>query len=237
VESINYTALELIRCGRPVDRVEFLAAMVASKRVFDLGALDETALEQKQGSGRWLHAELCRTAEWVVGIDNSARLPREGITTADNGRIVHEDIFNLSSVISEFGKPHVLVAGELIEHLPSTMQWLRSLKENHLLEGAELVFSTPNACSWYNTLVGLAGRESTHPDHLQIYSYKTLRTLFDRSGLTLQALTPYHARFDEMRQSSSGVKRGAVVAFQGVVNVLETVSPLLSGGWIGRATI
>lgn len=237
MESMNYTALEPIRCGRPVDRVGSIAKMVASKRIFDLGALDETAVEQKQGSGRWLHAELCRTAEWVVGVDNSARLPPEGLTTADNGRIIRADIFNLSPVIEEFGKPQALVAGELIEHLPSTMEWLRSLKENSLLEGAELIFSTPNACSWYNTLVGLVGRESTHPDHLQIYSYKTLCTLFDRSGLNLQTLTPYHARFDEMRHSSSGLKRGAVVAFQEAVNVLEKVSPLLSGGWIGRAII
>lgn len=237
MKSINYTALEPIRCGKPVDRVGFLAKAVASKRIFDLGALDETALEQKLGNGRWLHAELCRTAEWVVGVDNSERLPPEGMTTADNGRIIHADIFDLSPVVAEFGKPDVLIAGELIEHLPSTLQWLKSLKENRLLEGAELVFSTPNACSWYNVLIGLAGRESTHPDHLQIYSYKTLRTLFDRSGLTLQALTPYHARFDEMRQSSSGPKRGAVIAFQSIVNVLETISPVLSGGWIGRATI
>lgn len=237
METLQYKALEPIRCGRPVDRVTFLAETVVSKRVFDLGALDETALEQKQDNGRWLHAELCRTAEWVLGVDNSSRLPKDGMTTASNGRIIHADIFDLAPVVTEFGKPHVLVAGELIEHLPSTLEWLQSLKRNRLLDGVELVFSTPNACSWYNAMIGVAGRESTHADHLQIYSYKTLRTLFDRSGIDLKDLVPYHARFDEMRQSSTGLKRSAVTAFQGLVNLLETVSPMLSGGWIGRATI
>ncbi len=237
MQTIQYHALERIRTAGPVDRVQTLSEWVRAKRILDLGALDETALEQKRGNGRWLHAQLCSSAREVLGIDNSDRLPPEGLRTAINGSIVQGDIFDLHGAIEAFGVPDVLVAGELIEHLPDTLGWLRSLRDNPRLSGVDLVFSTPNACSWYNAAIGLAGRESTHQDHLQIYSYKTLRTLFDRAGLNLTELRPYHARFDEMRETSRGARRAAVTLFQGGINLLELAFPMLSGGWVGQARI
>jgi hypothetical protein len=109
------------------------------------------------------------------------------------------------------------------------------MKAAGTLAGAEFVFSTPNACSWHNVLIGLTGRESTHPDHLQIYSYKTLRTLFDRAGIELEQLVPYHVRFDEMIAASRGPARLAVQAFRAGTQVLEYMAPMLSGGWVGVA--
>lgn len=237
LETLNYSALERIRVVRPVDRLEFISAQVHAKRVFDLGALDETAIDAKRGTDNWLHARLCETASSVIGIDNSRLLPVEGLNTVNGGLIIHADIFDLGSVVERYGKPDIVVAGELIEHLSDTEAFLRSLKETSALQGTDFVFSTPNACCWHNFLIGLAGNESMHKDHLQIYSYKTLRTLFDRSGIDLRALVPCHARFPEMLEEARGLKRMAVRGFQGMVNGLEFVTPVLSGGWVGVARL
>jgi hypothetical protein len=237
MQKLAYTALESISLPRTVQRLEYIEKRVQGKKVFDLGALDETAIDSKKEKGSWLHARLCAAATEVVGIDNSELVPPAGLTTAGNGRIIKADIFDLMPVVQEFGAPQVIVAGELIEHLTDTLGWLRSLKSNPALAGAELIVSTPNACSWHNFLVGLAGRESTHPDHLQIYSYKTLRTLFDRSGIELLELVPYHVRFDEMLEGSRGVRRLSVSVFQGAINILERFTPALNAGWIGVARI
>ena len=148
MQALQYRALERIRTPRPVDRVKTLSGWALGKRILDLGALDETALEQKQGNGRWLHAELCGSAREVLGIDNSEKLPADGLVTAPNGRIIKGDIFDLGGVLEEFGTLDALVAGELIEHLPDTLGWLLSLRGNRRLSGVELMFSTPNACSW-----------------------------------------------------------------------------------------
>lgn len=237
MHKLAYTALESIRAPRPVQRLDHLQSLATDAIVFDLGALDETAMESKKSRGNWLHARLCGTATRVVGIDNSRLVPADGLVTAGNGQIINADIFELAPLLERFGKPDMIMAGELIEHLPNTLEWLGTLKRCPGLAGVQLVFSTPNACSWHNALIGLAGRESTHPDHLQIYSYKTLRTLFDRSGIQLQQLLPYHARFDEMLESSQGLARTAVRGFQGMVNLLEFCSPAMSAGWIGIARI
>lgn len=237
MQALNYTALELVSVPRPRDRLEQIEALAQDKRVFDLGALDETAYASKQDNGRWLHARLCAVARDVLGIDNSALVPPEGLQTRPNGRIVNADIFALSSSVELYGRPDLIVAGELIEHLPDTLAFLRSLKVSPELAGVELVFSTPNACSWHNVAIGLLGRESTHQDHLQIYSYKTLRTLFDRAGIELLSLQPYGARFDEMIERSGGAARVAVKCFQSAINALEWTTPMLSAGWVGVARI
>ena len=237
LQALRYTALEQVRVPRPVDRLAMLASQVRGRGVFDLGALDETAIDAKRGDDNWLHARLCREAAWVVGIDNSTRLPAEGMETAANGKIIHADICDLGPVVERHGRPDVIVAGELIEHLPDTEGFLRSLRANAALRGASFVFSTPNACCWHNALVGLAGRESMHQDHLQIYSYKTLRTLFARADIELESLTPCYARFQEMIGGTRGLAKLGVRGFQGVVNGLEYAFPMLSAGWVGIARL
>lgn len=237
MQALNYTALEAIRVPRPVDRLAYLEGRVIGKRVFDLGALDETAFASKQESGDWLHARLCARAAEVIGIDNSALVPDGGLDTVHGGRIIRADILDLHPVLDAHGIPDVIVAGELLEHLPDTQAFLASLRANVRLVGAELAFSTPNACCLHNVLVGLAGRESMHVDHLQIYSYKTLRTLFGRAGIELIELVPCHARFSEMTKSVTGIKRSSVMAFERLVNVLESAAPMLSAGWVGVARL
>lgn len=237
LQTLHYTALEKVSFPRPVDRLAFISDQVKGKRVFDLGALDETACDARFSSDNWLHARLCVNALNVVGIDKSNRLPAGGMATANSGRIIHADIFDLGPVIELYGRPDVIVAGELIEHLANTSAFLDSLKANSALRGVELVFSTPNACAWHNVLIGLARRESMHADHLQIYSYKTLRTLFTRSDIDLLELVPYHVRFTEMIHNASGLARLGVTGFQGFVNTLESLAPMLAAGWVGIARL
>ena len=237
LQSIDYTALERIGLARPVDRLAYLENAAKGKIVFDLGALDETAYQAKRQTENWLHARLYRSAARVVGFDNSALVPSEGLETNPNAKIINSNIFDLDAAIIKYGKPDIIIAGELIEHLPNTTQLLMSLKGNPALTSVEFIFSTPNACSWYNLFLGLFNRESTHQDHLQIYSYKSLRTLFKNSGLELTSLQPYHTKFHEMIEGSSGLKRYTVIAFEKLVNSLEFFTPILSGGWIGRTRI
>lgn len=237
LQPLEYTALEKIRIRRPVDRLGFLEEQVSGKRVFDLGALDETAYASKLASDNWLHARLCMRAASVIGIDNSRLVPDEGLDTPHGGRIIRADISELDSILETYGVPDVIVAGELIEHLPDTVAFLASLRANPRLDGVEFVFSTPNAACWHNMLVGLIGRESMHVDHLQVYSYKVLRTIFSRADVELLELLPCYARFPEMIGSSTGIRRAGAAAFQRLVNILEFATPLLSAGWVGVARL
>jgi hypothetical protein len=203
--------------------------------VLDLGSMDETAWAAKRGRGTWLHEEIASSALAVDGIDNSELVPTEGLRTGPNSAIRRGDITDPALLVAALAHaPEVVVIGELIEHLENPLQFLKRLAAIERLAGRTVILSTPNATALHNVLVGLAQRESTHHDHLCIFSYKTLATLCTRAGFREWEILPYYSRFTEMQERHSGVLRLTVRATQRLVNLFEWLFPLLSFGYIVR---
>lgn len=235
---LAYTPLERLRVARPVDRIKYIASACAGRRVLDLGAMDETAWKSKRGRGTWLHEEIAKVAREVDGVDNSAMVPATGLATAANARIRRGEIMELRPLVSALTDlPDVVVAGELIEHLESPLQFLRQFRQMPQLSGRTLILSTPNATALHNVLIGSAGRESTHHDHLCILSFKTLTTLCLRSGFREWHIVPYYSRFTEMQERHTGLGRLGVRVVERVVNGFEWAFPLLSFGLIVRVVL
>jgi hypothetical protein len=230
---LRYTPLERLNVPRPVDRLDFVAEACRGRDVLDLGAMDETAFAQKRGKGTWLHERIAAVAHAVLGVDSSAAVPDEGIRTAPNARIVRGEVDRLDALLdaNDF-QPDVVVAGELIEHVPNPFAFLQALKGSPRLAGRTLVLTTPNATAVHNVAVGLLSRESTHRDHLCILSYKTLNTLCARAGLQAWELVPYRSAFVEMRARNAGLRGALVAAGEHAINAVEWMFPLLSFGWI-----
>jgi len=231
MEHLEYTAVERLTCPRPVDKLDWVTDLCRAKRVLDLGAYDETAVDLKEGTGWWLHGRLFEVASAVVGVDNSPLLPAEGLRTSERSRIVPGDILHLEDVALD-EPPEVVVAGELIEHVPDPVRFLQGLAGDPRFHGATAVITTPNASAFHNFFLGVFRRESTHHDHVAIHSYKTLNTLCRKAGLHEWQLIPYRARFSEMVLRSSKAARVGVLGFERFVNAVEWAFPLLSGGWI-----
>ena len=230
---LRYEPLERLSVPRPVNRIGFVAAACRGKRVLDLGAMDETAVESKRGRGTWLHEAISATASRVIGIDSSLAVPESGLVTGTNAEIRRGDVMAIEAWLEANAFiPEVVVAGELIEHLPNPLQFLRSLSAIDRLRGATLILTTPNATAVHNVAVGLLSRESTHHDHLCILSYKTLNTLCQRAGFAAWDIVPYRAAFTEMRERNHGLRRALVATGENVVNVVEWLFPLLSFGYV-----
>lgn len=237
-QPLRYLPLEALPVGRPVDRIPYIAAACAGLHVLDLGAMDETAWNTKRGQGAWLHEEIARTARQVDGIDNSELIPATGLVTGANATIRRGDINDPERLTAELDQvPDIVVAGEIIEHLENPLGFLRRLAQTRQLVGKTVILSTPNATALPNVLIALARRESAHPDHLCIFSYKTLTTLCHRAGFTDWEIVPYFSRFSEMQLRHAGLSRLAIRAVQVAVNGLEWLFPLLSFGYIVRARI
>jgi 2-polyprenyl-3-methyl-5-hydroxy-6-metoxy-1,4-benzoquinol methylase len=233
VTPLRYTPLERVVLPRPADRVAWVAEQCRGKAVLDLGCLDETALV-KEGTQHWLHGRIAQSARCVTGIDSSSKLPREGVITGPRSRIIHGDVNALDGETMRALDVDVIVAGELIEHLPDTGHFLRQLKA--LFPGRELIATTPNATSLANVILAALSRESAHEDHLQIYSYKTLHTQCLRARFESWTILPYHVRFTEMILRSRGIKRSLLQASERVINAAEYCAPMLSGGLILHVT-
>jgi len=235
---LRYEPFERLHVARPVDRLVYVAKACEGRKVLDLGAMDETAHAAKSGRGTWLHERIAAVATCVVGVDSSSLMPPEGIETGPNARIVRGDVMRLDEwfVVNDF-QPDIVVAGEVIEHVDNPLAFLRGLASIERLKGRVLLLTTPNATACHNVAVGMLSRESTHHDHLCILSYKTLNTLCSRAGLASWEILPYRAAFTEMRARNRGLRGAVVAAGEQVVNGIEWLFPLLSFGFVVRATI
>ncbi|MGH1541024.1 MAG: methyltransferase domain-containing protein [Arenicella sp.] len=232
MQSLSYTALEKIDVKKPVDRIGYICENAINKYVLDLGALDETAYEHKLNTEYWLHQRIAQQARFVRGVDSSELVTDQGLTPCDNSVIQRGDVYQLQPVIDEHGVPDLIVAGELIEHLPNSLQFLQSLKDIKALQGTRFIFTTPNACSLHNGIIGLFKRESTHIDHLTILSFKTLNTLCQRAGFQSWQCRPYYMKFPEMISKTQGFAHWSTRGFEKAINLGERLFPLLSGGWV-----
>lgn len=228
MKSLAYTPLEPLVVKRPVRRAQYVAGCCRDRVVLDLGCRDETALA-KCDTPHWLHGEIVKVAKRVIGIDNSKEVPPEGIQSGPNARIERGDVNQLEAVVKDTDID-VVVAGELLEHLPEPLAFLRQLRR--LYAGRELVLTTPNATSVSNALLALACRESNHHDHLQIFSVKTLNTLCLRTGFQDWEILPYHVYFSEMILRSKGIRRLLLKTAERMVNLTESLFPMISGGLI-----
>jgi hypothetical protein len=233
-----YEPLERLKVSSPVDRIRFIRTSCRGKKVLDLGAMDETAFQSKRGSGCWLHEEIAAVASQVVGIDSSPLVPDGGLSTAPNAVIFKGSISNLGEWFegNDF-RPEIVVAGELIEHLENPLAFLREIKSIDALQEKTMILTTPNATAAHNCLISLLNRESTHHDHLAIFSFKTLSTLCARAGFQGWVIQPYFSRFTEMKLRNRGARRAIVAGGELAINGVERLFPLTSFGFVVTLTI
>ncbi|MEX6688802.1 methyltransferase domain-containing protein [Danxiaibacter flavus] len=231
---LHYTPTEKLTVKRPVDRIKYLRDACINKKVLDLGCYDETALV-KEDTGNYLFGEISKVSALHVGVDNSKLLINGGITYSDTVRIMYGDIYNLDKLDLHHIDFDVIIAGELIEHLPNTLVFFENLKKQ--FAGKRLICSTPNATSLHNMILSLIKRESAHIDHVQVYSYKTLNTLCKLAGFSSWQIIPYHVKFSEMILNAKGGKKQVVKICERIVNGFERIFPMTGGGYIIDITI
>jgi len=227
--NLNYRPLEKIKVKNPVHRIPYIVRHARNKRVLDIGCWDETALFKK-GTGHLLHEEISRVASYVTGIDNSSKIPDEACVVNKNAKIIKMDACNMDKKLFENNDFDLIVAGEIIEHLSDTTYFFLSLKNNYA--GKQLICTTPNAFYIGNLLLGVFKRECAHPDHLLLYSYKTLNTVCKKACFSEWEIIPYHVYFTEAICKAAGIWKFMLIISERFVNSIECIFPLLSGGLI-----
>lgn len=167
-------------------RLILFAPYVQGKEVLDVGCVDHdlgTSLRPD-----WLHAQLCRVARRVVGLDVLAEEVRElGLR---GFRVVqgNAETFSLGERFD------VIVAGELLEHVSNVGAFLDGARR-HLRPGGRLLVTTPNAFALGNVLrivraaVGFPIRDN--PEHTHWYDDQTLRQLLARHGFIIERLQAF----------------------------------------------
>lgn len=172
-----------------VDRVAHLAGMARGRRVVHVGFADRGYRGMQERSGTWLHAHLDRAATSLVGLDLS---PDDVAAAVADGYEAHVVDCTDPAAVAALGlaPAQLVLAGEVIEHLDRPGDLFAALGPL-VAPGGLLVVTTPNAYGWLNVAASLLRREINHPDHVCMFTQRTLTALAARHGWRHEATAVY----------------------------------------------
>jgi 2-polyprenyl-3-methyl-5-hydroxy-6-metoxy-1,4-benzoquinol methylase len=211
------------------DRFAWLADAVRERRVAHVGFADvgcEVSGPEHRG---WLHERLAASAREIVGLDLS---PDAVAAARADGWEAHAVDCTDPSAVRALGLPRFecVVLGEVIEHVDNAGGLLDGMRELVEPDGL-LVVTTPNARRFTDCLYALAGRELVHPDHVAIYSARTLQSLLVRRGWQVVSTLSYVNPPAGRRARSP--KEFALLRAQALGRLLaRTVAPFVGDGLI-----
>lgn len=179
----DYSQLQMVHrlpSASLVDRFEFLSRLTAGRRVVHIGFVDAGCQSMNEQAGTWLHEHLAVSARELVGID----LDQAGV---DDARTRGYEAYAINCCDADAVRAagiepaEVVVAGEVIEHLDDPGSFFEGI---HALvaPGGSLVVTTPNATGLVNTFALLGNFEVNHPDHVAMFTSRTLDAMLGRHG-------------------------------------------------------
>lgn len=211
------------------DRIGWIADAVRGSTVAHLGYADIGCERSRAVDGTWLHGRLESSALRLVGLDLAP-----GSLSADAGATseTHEvDCTDPDAVASlGLGEFDWVVAGELIEHVDNPGGLLDATAQL-CAPGGTLLISTPNARRLMDVVHAALGREILHPDHVALYSVRTLAVLLARHGWRVEETLVY---LNPRPSARPGKLRHALLrlAYEAERALVRSVSPYLADGLV-----
>jgi len=177
---------DLVKFTRPL-RAKFLNMsrldLVASRhkanmRILHMGCADSGLFYERMKKKDLFHLKLIERfgQNLVYGIDYD----KEGLALLRKAG-VDNLFFGDATSIDLQERFDIVFAGEIIEHVPNPGQLLDNIK-HLLIDGGELIITTPNAYFYWSFLFYVFGYESIHPDHNCVFSSTSLQTLLTKRG-------------------------------------------------------
>lgn len=166
--------------AKVVERIDYLCEQARGRRVIHVGFVDTGCRDMQEAAGTWLHAHLERVATSLVGIDVNEVGVKEAVEAGYEAYAI--DCRDREALEAAGVEPaQLVIAGEVIEHLDDPGGFLAGL-HNLVAPGGMLVITTPNAYGLFNVFASLALREINHPDHVVMFTWRTLANMAARHG-------------------------------------------------------
>lgn len=168
------------------NRKNYVAEYCRGKKVLHIGCVDAGLTKERINRQEHLHLMLMESAQKVWGLD----IDKEGLETLRQlgvPNLFYADTEDLSKLELD-GEPDLVVASEVMEHLPNPGLFLEALKRFN----CEILISVPNAYSYRQFQSMLQGEELVHEDHNYYFSYATLNGLFRKHGFQVLNRVVYY---------------------------------------------
>lgn len=162
------------------DRIAFIVERSRGARVLDIGCVAHDV--RRMDSPNWLHGRIATAAATCLGVDV---LP-EGVEYMRSAGydVVEHDLSTGPGPIACAGPFDVIVAGELIEHVPA-LDMLFGTAKDLLATNGQLIITTPNPWAPHRVQAGQRGDCWENVDHIMFAFPSGVAELAERHGLVL----------------------------------------------------
>lgn len=169
------------------DRAAWLGRLCAwtDGEIAHLGCADSPYTEELLAAGALLHSGLVSRGE-VTGIDVDAGAVALLRSALSHHRFVVADVTH-ELPDTERGRYRLVIAGEVLEHVPDIDAFLRGAGQL-LAPGGRVCVTVPNACCPKIGLRSIVGHESVHPDHRVYFGPRTLHRTLVGAGYELESI-------------------------------------------------
>ena len=218
-----------------VERIDWLVDRCRGRRVVHVGFADAGFREEQGRAGSWLHGHLADVTDSLVGLDADEPGVAAALEAGHEAHVV--DCTDADAVTALGLEPaDVVIAGEVIEHLGAPGPFLDAMAEL-VAPGGTLIVTTPNAYGLVNVAASITRRvEVNHPDHVVMFTWRTLTQLLRRHGWTPRETATYVPAVRE-RGERSRLESAAVRSVLGLERLLGRVGrPFSADGLIVTAT-
>jgi SAM-dependent methyltransferase len=220
-----------------VDRIAHLTERARGRRVIHVGFADVSFHDDQLATESWLHQHLAEVAESLVGIDLEADAVEKA--RAQGYEAYAADCTDADQLTALQLEPaDLVIAGEVIEHVGDPGGLLTALRTLCKPDGA-LIVTTPNAYGLLNVVASIGGFELNHPDHVVMFTWRTLTSLMARSGWEAVAAHTYVPQVRKLPTASRKLRAmaGGARAVLGLERLLGRVgAPFSADGLIIEAT-
>jgi hypothetical protein len=178
-----------------------LSRLCEGKTVLHLGFVDEGLQEERLITHDWLHAELARVSDRLVGVDISEDGVRRAIEVGFSECYIG-NVEELSQALFPRLSYDIILAADIIEHIANPGLFLNQL-QTIAAPHTVVVITTPNALSIKTLFFPVARTEAVHPDHNFYYSPVTLTTLLRKYGFEVTEINLYSSIWVRNRRKSA----------------------------------
>ena len=160
------------------DRLSIFLERVRGKTVLDLGC-SATKLGISHSRHQYLHHALAREAKEILGVDIDENAVAAMKAAGFNVQAADVETMDLGR------RFQVIVAGDIIEHLPNPGLFLKNMLR-HLEDGGELLITTPNPFKFKQVLKILKYNQvKVHAEHTCWICPTVLKRLLETCGFKM----------------------------------------------------
>lgn len=213
------------------DRQQWVVEECRDRSVVHVGYTDSGCPEKQGSASAWLHGRISEVATRVVGLDLDDAAVRQLGRSGVEGYAV--DATNADSVRAlGIGTFEVVLLGEVIEHVYNPVALLQATGQLCSSHG-RVIITTPNAFSSAAVFAAARNRESVHPDHLHVFTPRTLVASALRAGLVPMKLLTYSSDTVGIAKAPPGSRKAAALQMaNGAVRSLTSRMRYLQSGLI-----